>query len=148
MQRCAGPPNTEGSKDMISYFINRRIGFVYLFVEGRPTLDDYDQSLRTIYADADFSRDLNWICDFLRADLPPLITLELLKFARFVEHVQISGDPSIAVVSPVEHVATVADFVESHLVDQHIGVFGHETEAYQWMADLAQPAEKQQLRAL
>ncbi|MBS03121.1 MAG: hypothetical protein CMQ24_10495, partial [Gammaproteobacteria bacterium] len=85
---------------------------------------------------------------FLRADLNHLITLELLKFARFVEHVQISGDPSVAVVSPVEHVATVADFVESHLVDQHIGVFGHETEAYQWMADLAQPAEKQQLRAL
>ena len=133
---------------MISYFINRRVGFVYLFVEGTPSLDDYDETLRRIYADEDFSRDLNWICDFLRADLNHLIMLELLKFARFVEHVQVSGDPSIAVVSPVEHVANVADFVESHLVDDHISVFGHETEAYQWMAELAEPDEKQQLRAI
>lgn len=134
---------------MISYFINQRIGFVYLFVEGTPTLDEYDKSLRSIYADEEYTDELNWICDFLRADLNRLLTLEMLKFARFVEHVQIASESNIAVVSPVEHVAGVADFVESHLVDEHISVFGHETEAYQWMAALvSEPEPKRQLRAL
>ena len=126
---------------MISYFINQRVGFVYLFVEGPVSLGDYDSTLRDILQDADYEPDLNWICDFLRANLNHHLTLELLKFARFAEQIQRTGDTNMAVVAPVEHVKAISEFVQTHLSHNATKVFGHETHAYQWMVDLTEASE-------
>lgn len=133
---------------MISYFINPRVGFVYLMIEGTPTLDQYDMALREIVEDEQFHSELNWICDFLRADLNHLITLELLKFARLIDGMQAHGDPYVGVVSPVEHVTSVSDFIACHLRDDQICVFGYEAQAYRWLERIAVENSRRGLRAV
>ncbi|MEP5764929.1 MAG: hypothetical protein ABJ308_10050 [Halieaceae bacterium] len=121
---------------MIQHRILKEKSYAYVEVRQTPTLGELVRAARLLVKDADFSADLNRICDLSTANLSHFKIDELVQFVDFAkQYVPLSRTARVAIVAPDEArsgiLRSFAELIDTGLFQ----MFYDPAEAVKWVQE-------------